>query len=187
MSEKYIPNDLDEFYYNVADDDVNSMENSQIDSNKADALLYCITKERRKINKIVCDVSAQVSAIHEWRDSIVAKHEKAIDHMTTGLQEYFSRLVADDPKLRTRSFPNGVMNLRKQQPLLHIDDKDKFFNSLKNRANLTRVTEKVEPDKKKIMAQIKSTGEIPDGCRIEIRNDKFSVYTSTKTRDKNDE
>ena len=100
--------------------------------------------------------------------------------MTAGLQEYFSRLVANDPKLKTKSFPNGVMKLRKQQPLLHIDDKGKFFNNLKNRANLTRVTEKVEPDKKKIMAQIKSTGEIPDGCRLEERNDKFSINTNNE-------
>ena len=184
MSEKYIPNDLDEFYYNVADDDVNSMENSHSDPKKADALLYCITKEREKINKINQEASDQIVAIGEWRDSIVAKHEKSIDHMTAGLQEFFSRLVANDPKLKTKSFPNGVMKLRKQQPLLIIEDENKFFSNLKNRANFTIHTEKVKPDKKKIMAHIKSTGEIPPGCRISIRNDKFSINTNEGRNDK---
>ena len=48
MSE-YIGNDIEEFYYNLADDETNP---DPVDSNKADALLYCITRERDKINKI---------------------------------------------------------------------------------------------------------------------------------------
>ena len=176
MSE-YIGNDIEEFYYNLADDETNP---DPVDSNKADALLYCITRERGKINKINAEASDQIVAVGEWRDAIVAKHEKVIDHMTAGLQEFFSRLVAESPDLKTKSFPNGVMKLRKQQPLLIIEDEVKFFSNLKNRANLTIHTEKVKPDKKKIMAQIKSTGEIPDGCRVMIRNDKFSINTNNE-------
>ena len=175
MSDEYIGNDIEEFYYNLADDEINP---DPVDSNKADALLYCITRERGKINKINAEASDQIVAVGEWRDAIVAKHEKVIDHMTAGLQEYFSRLVADDPKLKTKSFPNGVMKLRKQQPLLHIDDKELFFMNLGDRHELARVTTKHDPDKKAIMEHIKTTGEIPEGCRLEVRNDKFSINTN---------
>ena len=164
---------IDDLHYQIAEEQTDE----ELSDQKADALLYVIDKERKKINDIHLQAGTQVEKILEWQDAQVAGHQKKIDDMQARLYGYFSYQVLSDPELKTKTLPNGVMKIRKQQPLLVVEDRDVFFRNLGDKPELTRVTTKHDPDKKAIMKYIKETGDVPDGIVVEERDDKFTIKT----------
>ena len=93
------------------------------------------------------------------------------------MYQYFSYQDLNDPDLKTKTLPNGTMKIRKQQPLLVVEDRGLFLSKLPDNHELIRVTTKYDPDKKAIMKYIKETGDVPDGIVVEERDDKFTIKT----------
>ena len=120
----YIAKDIEEYHYNIADDETNP---DPVDDAKAAAILYCIARERRKQKELIEQAGEQISKIELWRDSEVDKYKREIDRQTERLQMYFLNLVAADPDLKTKTLSNGIIKARKQQDELIIEDEKEFM------------------------------------------------------------
>ena len=174
----YIAKDIEEYHYNIADDETNP---DPVDEGKADAILFCIAREKRKRNDIINQAGEQINKIELWRDSEVERYEREIARQTERLQMYFLSLVAADPDLKTKKLPNGTIKARKQQDELIIEDENAFIQAFDNDSDfhlfVTTKTKK-QINKKEIKDYIKETGVLPDGCKLNIRDDKFSITTN---------
>ena len=174
----YIAKDIEEYHYNIADDETNP---DPVDDGKADAILYCIARERRKQKELIEQAGEQISKIELWRDSEVDKYKREIDRQTERLQMYFLNLVAADPDLKTKTLSNGIIKARKQQDELIIEDEKEFMMMHHDNAKETgfvKVTYKTVINKRAVKDYIKETGVLPDGCKLNIRDDKFSITTN---------
>ena len=174
----YIAKDIEEYHYNIADDETNP---DPVDDAKADAILYCIARERRKQKELIEQAGEQISKIELWRDSEVDKYKREIDRQTERLQMYFLNLVAADPDLKTKTLSNGIIKARKQQDELIIEDEKEFMMMHHDNAKETgfvKVTYKTVINKRAVKDYIKETGVLPDGCKLNIRDDKFSITTN---------
>ena len=174
----YIAKDIEEYHYNIADDETNPVP---VDEGKADAILFCIAREKRKRNDIINQAVEQINKIELWRDSEVERYEREIARQTERLQMYFLSLVAADPDLKTKKLPNGTIKARKQQDELIIEDEKEFMMTHYDNAKETgfvKVTYKTVINKRAVKDYIKETGDLPDGCILNIRDDKFSITTN---------
>jgi len=168
-----IADTIDDLHYQMAEDQTDE----EINDEKADAILYVIQKEREKMQDITLQAGSQCEKIIEWQQTQCDNIQRKIDDLQARLYQYFSYQVLNDPDLKTKTLPNGTMKIRKQQPLLVVEDRAVFFKNLGDKTELTRVTTKHEPDKKAIMKYIKDTGDVPDGIVLEERDVKFTIKT----------
>lgn len=167
--------DLEEFIYNLADDVTNPGE---MNREKADAIMYCMGREQKRKDEIHEQAKNQVEQIYFWEESQSGKYQKVIDRLSDRLRDYFFNLRVDDPDLKTKSMPNGTLKVRKQQPVLHINDEKRFLEN--DSGAMTRtIPSYLAPDKKAILKYIKETGDVPEGVSLETRDDKFSVTINT--------
>ena len=170
----YIAKDIEEYQYNIADDETNP---DPVDDGKADAILYCIAREKRKRNDIINQAGEQINKIELWRDSEVERYEREIARQTERLQMYFLSLVAADPDLKTKKLPNGTIKTRKQRDQLVIEAENDFIEWHKDSHFVTTKTIR-QINKKKVEDYIKKTGDLPELCKLNIRDDKFYVTTN---------
>jgi len=170
----YIAKDIEEYQYNIADDETNP---APVDDAKADAILYCIARERRKQEELIAQADDQIKKIELWRDGEVDKYKREIDRQTERLQLYFLSLVAADPDLKTKNLSNGTIKTRKQRDQLVIEAENDFIEWHKDSHFVTTKTIR-QINKKKVEDYIKKTGDLPELCKLNIRDDKFSVTTN---------
>jgi len=174
----YIAKDIEEYQYNIADDETNP---DPVDDAKADAILYCIAREKGRIQDIKNQAISQIDKIQLWEVSMTRKYEKEIARQTERLQLYFLGLVASDPDLRTRELPNGTLKARKQQDELVIEDENAFVRRYKPDAmenGFINIKYQLKIDRRAIKKYIKETGDLPEGCRLDDRDDKFTITTN---------
>ena len=170
----YIAKDIEEYHYDIADDETNP---APVDDAKADAILYCIARERRKQEELIAQADDQIKKIELWRDGEVDKYKREIDRQTERLQLYFLSLVAADPNLKTKNLSNGTIKTRKQRDQLVIEAENDFIEWHKDSHFVTTKTIR-QINKKKVEDYIKKTGDLPELCKLNIRDDKFSVTTN---------
>jgi len=174
----YIAKDIEEYHYDIADDETNP---APVDDAKADAILYCIARERRKQEELIAQADDQIKKIELWRDGEVDKYKREIDRQTERLQLYFLNLVAADADLKTKTLSNGTIKTRKQQDELIIEDEKEFMMTHHDNAKETgfvKVTYKTVINKTAVKNYIKKTGDVPDHCKLNIRGEKFTVTTN---------
>ena len=170
----YIAKDIEEYQYNIADDETNP---DPVDDAKADAILYCIAREKGRIQDIKNQAISQIDKIQLWEVSMTRKYEKEIARQTERLQLYFLSLVAADTDLKTKNLSNGTIKTRKQRDQLVIEAENDFIEWHKDSHFVTTKTIR-QINKKKVEDYIKKTGDLPELCKLNIRDDKFSVTTN---------
>ena len=114
---------------------------------------------------------AEIARIEAWRAEQTKDARSAIGYLT-----YRLRSLSEETGRGTRTSPAGVLKWKKGSTSIVVDDPDEFCMTHAGTA-LVRVkpAPDPEPDKKAIAAQIRDTGEIPDGAD-QVRGDsKFVI------------
>ena len=135
----------------------------------ADAVLWQITELEAAIEQVEDIAHQETSVIEIWKTAETGILQRRIGLMSAALEPF---MRAQNRK--TVRLPHGELRLRALQDKIEVD-RDAFDFT---REDLVRIIpEQREPDLKAIRANLKSTGEIPDGVEITPQAPKFSYKT----------
>jgi hypothetical protein len=104
-----------------------------------------------------------------WKECELSKVRRQRSWLEKGLRAFL-----EGAEKKTMTLVNGKLALRRGREKVVIEDEDAFCLS---RQGFTRTVERVSPDKKAILAHIKDTGEIPEGCELVYGETSFTVKT----------
>lgn len=109
--------------------------------------------------------------LDEWTLRKNSKLQDRIDWMAKKLELFMRN---QDDTVKTIDLPNGKLLRRKQPDKIEIVDLEKFMLSA-NSYMLSVVPEIVKPDLKKVMATYKRNLILPEGTRLIVGEEKFSI------------
>lgn len=136
-----------------------------------DLVLAEISNLEQKISDNFLQTEQEKKILDEWTLRKNSKLQDRINWMTKKL-ESFMKDQADNVK--TIDLPNGKLLRRKQPDKIEIIDLEKFMLSA-NSYMLSVVPEVVKPDLKKVMAAYKRNLILPEGTRLVIGEERFSI------------
>jgi phage host-nuclease inhibitor protein Gam len=102
-----------------------------------------------------------------WKEAELGKVGRQRSWLEKGLRAFL-----EGAEKKTMALVNGKLSLRKGREKVVIEDEDAFCLMYPE-----AVRTKVSPDKKAILAHIKDTGEIPEGCELVYGETSFTIRT----------
>lgn len=121
--------------------------------------------------------------LDEWTLRKNSKLQDRIDWMAKKLESFMRN---QDDTVKTIDLPNGKLLRRKQPDKIEIVDLEKFMLSA-NSYMLSVVPEVVKPDLKKVMAVYKRNLILPEGTRLIVGEEKFSIKLKNNKEEENGE
>lgn len=119
----------------------------------------------------LCDT--ETARIEAYRQSELSRLDKKRSWISFNLDAYM-RSTGE----KTLRLPNGTLTLRKGRNKIVIVAMESFLKVASRLGFLTSVPESFEPDQQKIMAYLKRTRSVPEGCEFIPAETRFS-YTTT--------
>jgi len=135
--------------------------------------LWVLKLKEAEIEKCNSIAEGNIERTNNWLDTKHKKINSTIDFLSNQMRQYLS-----SQKLKSLSLPNGTIGLRKQPDSVIVTDEGLFLSVAKPEL-LRHLTESYEPDLKAIKDYLKNTGELPDGCELKSKSDKFYYKLET--------
>ena len=141
-------------------------------SNDAERRLWVIKMLDAEQGELEAHYNNELARLEAWKEKEGDKLQRQRSWLERGLRAF---LEGADKKSIT--LINGKLSIRKGRERIVVDDEAAFVMSMQE---TEFVSEKIvhKPDKKKILAHIKATGEIPEGVDLVVSDDSFTVTTS---------
>ncbi len=146
-----------------------------------DLVLVEISNLNEEIQKNFTQAEEEKRLIDEWALSKNSKLQDRIDWMTRKL-EAFMKEQGDDVK--TIDLPNGKLLRRKQPDKIEIVDMEKFMLNA-DQTMISIIPEIVKPDMNKIKAFYKRSMFLPEGTKLIVGKENFSIKLKQRGEEEN--
>ena len=107
-----------------------------------------------------------------WKEGELGKVGRQRSWLEKGLRAFL-----EGAEKKTMTLVNGKLALRRGREKVVIEDEDAFLGAMSVPSAFVRTKTVISPDKKAILAHIKDTGEIPEGCELVYGETSFTVKT----------
>ena len=145
-----------------------------------DLVLAEISNLEEQILKNFEQTEHEKKILDEWTIRKNSKLQDRISWMTMKLESF---MKSQGDSVKTIDLPNGKLLRRKQPDKIEIADIDKFMLRADSQL-LTVIPEMVKPNLKKIMAYYKRRLILPEGTKLIIGEEKFSIKLNNNNNDK---
>ena len=145
-----------------------------------DLVLAEISNLEEQISKNFEQTEQEKKILDEWTIRKNSKLQDRISWMTMKLESF---MKSQGDSVKTIDLPNGKLLRRKQPDKIEIADIDKFMLRADSQL-LTVIPEMVKPNLKKIMAYYKRRLVLPEGTKLRIGEEKFSIKLNNNNNDK---
>ena len=145
-----------------------------------DLVLAEISNLEEQISKNFEQTEHEKKILDEWTIRKNSKLQDRISWMTMKLESF---MKSQGDSVKTIDLPNGKLLRRKQPDKIEIADIDKFMLRADSQL-LTVIPEMVKPNLKKIMAYYKRRLILPEGTKLIIGEEKFSIKLNNNNNDK---
>ena len=147
-----------------------------------DLVLAEISNLEEQILKNFEQTEHEKKILDEWTIRKNSKLQDRISWMTMKLESF---MKSQGDSVKTIDLPNGKLLRRKQPDKIEIADIDKFMLRADSQL-LTVIPEMVKPNLKKIMAYYKRRLILPEGTKLIIGEEKFSIKLNNNDKEKDD-
>lgn len=114
---------------------------------------------------LLAEYEASATALRQTIAEIKRPHDRTADHFIALLQDWHRRVLVEDPKSTTIKLGAGLLKSRAGRDKVEVDDEEAVATAAEaGQADYAAWVPK--PNKVKLLAHIKATGEIPPGARL---------------------
>ena len=145
-------------------------EENKLQLAHVDLMLSEMKSIQQQIDSNFLQAEEEKKIIDNWVIAKNLKLQEKVERITTQL-ELFMNMT---PDVKTVDLPNGKLLKRKQPDKIEIVDMDQFLSEA-NSQMLVIQPEIVRPDLNKIKAFYKRTLKVPEGTKLIIGKEKFSI------------
>lgn len=150
--------------------DAERVEMSKLRADDMLKVLSVLDSQMSDVN-MLCDT--EIARIEAYRQAELSRLDKKRSWITFNLDAYIR-----ESGEKTIRLPSGTIKLRKGRDKIVIVGMETFLKAASRLGFLKSVPESFEPDQQKIMAYLKRTGFVPEGCEFIPAETRFS-YTTT--------
>jgi len=148
-------------------------ERGEMSRLRADDMLKALSildSQMADVNSL-CDT--ETARIEAYRQTELSRMDKKRSWITFNLDAYIR-----ESGEKTIRLPSGTIKFRKGRDKVVIVAMETFLKVASRLGFLKTVPESFEPDQLKIMAYLKRTGSVPEGCEFIPAESRFSYTTS---------
>ncbi|HAM56057.1 MAG TPA: hypothetical protein DCQ64_11885 [Candidatus Rokubacteria bacterium] len=129
--------------------------------------LRAVRHYRQEAQRVKDAAQAERERVAAWEERHLKIAQRPLEYLEMVLRHFSSATGR-----ARRTSPNGTLSWRRQPERVEIADPEAFCADPEN-AGFVRVRK--EPDKAKIKAQVKATGDLPEGVELVRDEDKFLI------------
>jgi len=155
--------------------DAERVEMSKLRADDMLKALAVLDGQMSDVNSL-CDT--ETARIEAYRQAELSRLDKKRSWITFNLDAYIRETGE-----KTIRLPSGTIKLRKGRDKVVIVAMDTFLKVASRLGFLTSVPESYEPDQQNIMAYLKRTGSVPEGCEFIPADIRFSYTTTLEESD----
>ena len=145
-------------------------EENKLQLAHVDLMLSEMKSIQQQIDSNFLQAEEEKKIIDNWVIAKNLKLQEKVERITNQLEIFMNM----NPDVKTVDLPNGKLLKRKQPDKIEIVDMDQFLSEA-NSQMLVIQPEIVRPDLNKIKAFYKRTLKVPEGTKLVIGKEKFSI------------